>query len=279
MAKMAASLRKMRACKRAVSPIVATILLLGIIVTGVSFVYFLGMPIITRMQDTSMIRRVENSVLLLGDNILTVVNEGHGSERITQFSYGTGTIMVYPNFATINFQMLNNTKVLSGCSETVGKVEYSVDTLSDILPSDSSLYVRGWIWNVVNGTQGEPNTDLSRIKMERIGSALVILTLDFRSRLFNYTDSNGNIYVKINIIELAVNPSLGSGIGPGTFSFSSVNQNVTVTNYNYAFNYPSTFSIRTSQSSVVQSAFSCPVKAGKTVSVQFVVTKVEVGIL
>lgn len=279
MAKFASSLRRMFTCKRAVSPIIATILLLGIIITGVSFVYFLGMPIITRMQDTSMIRRVENSVLLLGDNVLTVVNEGRGSERITQFSYASGTVLVYPDFATINFQILNNTKLLKSYSETVGKVEYRVDTLSDILPSDSSLYVKGWTWNVVNGTQGEPNTDLTRIKMERIGSALVILTLDFRSRLFNYTDSDGNIHVEINIVKLAVNPSLGSGIGPGTFSFSSVNQNVTVTNYSYRFSSSGTFSIRASKSSIVQSAFSCPVKAGKTVSVQFVVAEVEVGIL
>lgn len=279
MAKIASSLRRMLACRRAVSPIIATILLLGIIVTGVSFAYFIGMPIITRMQDTSMIRRVENSMLLLGDNILTVVNEGQGSERITQFSYGKGLLMIDPNFATINFELLNNTVVLNEYEQTLGNVEYSVDTLSNVIAPDSSLYVRGWNWNVVNGTQGEPNTDLTRIKMERMGSASVILILDFRSRLFNSTDSNGNIYITISIVKLTVNPSLGSGIGPGTFSFASINQNVTVTNYDYAFGSSSTFSIRASQDGVVQGAFSCPVGAGKTMSVQFVVTEVEVGIL
>jgi len=279
MAKIASSLRRMLACKRAVSPIIATILLLGIIVTGISFVYFLGIPIITRMQDTSMIRRVENSMLLLGDNILTVVNEGHGSERITQFSYGKGTLMIDPNFATINFKLLNNTVVLNETEQTLGKVEYSVDTLSNIIASDSSLYVRGWNWNVVNGTQGEPNTDLTRIKMERIGPALVNLILDFRSRLFNYTDPSGNIYIKINIVKLTVNPSLGSGIGPGTFSFASVNQDVTVTNYDYAFGSSSTFSISASQAGVVQNAFSCTVGAGTTVNVEFLMTEVEVGIV
>jgi flagellin-like protein len=265
--------------KRAVSPIISTILLLGIIVTGVAFVYFLGIPIITRMQDTSMIRRVENSMLLLGDNVLTVVNEGHGSERITQFSYGKGTLFVYSNFATINFQLLNNTNVLNEYSETLGKVEYSVETLSNIIPSDSSLYVRGWVSNVVNGTQGVPNMDLNRIVLQRIGPAYVLLLLDFRSRLFNYTDSNGDIHITISIVKLAIDPSLSSGIGSGTFQFSSNNQGVTVTNYNYTFANSGVFKVRASQDGVAENAFTCYVDAGKNVNVEFLVTEVEVGIL
>ncbi len=269
----------MLACKHAVSPIIATILLLGIIISGVSFAYFLGIPIITRMQDTSMVRRVENSMLLLGDNVLTVVNEGFGSERITQFSYGKGTFLVYPNFATVNFRLFNNTNVLNEYNETLGKVEYSVQTLSNVIQSDSSLYVRGWASNVVNGTQGAPNMDLNRIVLQRLGSAYVLLLLDFRSRLFNYTDSNGNIHITISIVKLAVDSSLSSGIGPGTFQFSSNNQGVTVVDYNYTFASSGTFKVRVSQAGVAENAFTCFVGEGKTVNVEFLVTEVEVGIL
>lgn len=275
------SLKKVFKSWRAVSPIIATILLLGIIVVGVSFVYFLGIPIITRMQDTAMIHRVENSMLLLSDNVLTMVNEGHGSERLTQFSYGKGMFLIYPNIISVKFQMLNNTQQLSEHSQTLGKIEYSVDTLSDIIASDSRLYVRGWHWNVVNGTQGEPNSDIDRIIIERIGSAHVILLLDFRPRLYNYTDSNGNVHITINIVKLKVDSNLESGIGAGTFRVAARNQDITVTNYNYTFTNPSTFKIRASfpPTAVVEQTFACSVKGGKFVAVEFVETEVGVGIL
>jgi len=271
----------MLACKRAVSPIIATVLLLAIIVVGVSFVYFLAIPIITRMQDTAMIRRVENSMLLLGDNVLTVVNEGHGSERVTQFSYGKGTLLIYPETIQIVFQMLKDSGVQDEYDQGLGKIEYSVDTLSNIISPDSRLYIRGWHWNVVNGTQGEPNSDLDRIIIERIGSAQVNLFLDFRPRLYNHTDSNGNVYLTLSIVKLIVNPYLGSGIGAGTFGITTSNHDVIVNNYNYTFVEAGTFTIQASfpQEGTVERAFSCWVTEGKVVNVEFVVTEVEVGIL
>lgn len=278
-------LKKVFMSRRAVSPIIATVLLLAIIVTGVSFVYFLAIPIITRMQDTAMIRRVENSMLLLGDNVLTVVNEGHSSERVTQFSYGKGTLLIYSYTHTettqIIFQMLKDSSVQDEYYQRLGKVEYSVDTLSNIISPDSRLYVRGWQWNVVNGTQGEPNSDLDRIIIERIGSAQVNLFLDFRPRLYNYTDSNGNIYLTLSIVKLFVSPYLGSGIGAGTFGITTSNQDVIVSNYNYTFVEAGTFTIQASfpQEGTVERAFSCWVDEGKVVNVEFVVTEVEVGIL
>jgi len=280
MTKIASNLRRLFKSRRAVSPIIATILLLGIIVVGVSFVYFLGIPIINRMQDTAMIRRVENSMLLLGDNILTVVNEGHGSERITQFSYGKGMLLVYPNFVSVKFQILNNSQLRGEYSQTLQKIEYSVDTSSDIIAPNSRFYVRGWRWNVVNGTQGEPNSDIDRIIIERIGSAQVILLLDFRPRVYNYTDSNGNVHVTIRIVKLAVSPFLRSGIGAGTFRISTRNQNTIITNYNYTFTRPTTkFEIRASFPQADTVAFSCLMSAGKFVTVKFIATEVGVGIL
>jgi len=283
MTKNASKLRRMIACKRAVSPIIATILLLGIIVVGVSFVYFLGIPIINRMQDTAMIRRVENSMLLLGDNILTVVNEGHGSERITQFSYGKGMFLIYPNFVSVKFQMLNNSQLRDEYPQTLEKIEYSVDTSSDIIAHDSRLYVRGWHWNTVNGTQGEPNSDIDRIIIDRIGSAQVNLLLDFRPRLYYYNDTNGNVHVTISIVKLAVNPYLRSGIGAGTFRISTHNQNVTITDYSYTFSRTTIFGIRASFTQAgteqTEQAFSCLMRAGKSATVEFIMTEVGVGIL
>ena len=280
------SLKKVFMSRRAVSPIIGMVLLLAIIVVGVSFVYFLAIPIITRMQDTAMIRQVENSMLLLGDNVLTVVNEGHGSERVTQFSYGKGMLLIYPENTQIVFQMLKDSSVQDEYDQRLGKVEYSVGTSSDIISPDSKLYVRGWHWNVVNGTQGEPNSDIDRFIIQRIGSAQVKLLLDFRPRLYNHTDSKGNLYVTILIVKLVINPYLGSGVGAGTFGITTKNQDVIVKNYNCTFTDDplSTFSIRASfpQSGVAEQVFSCWVGTSvnvEFVNVKFVVTEVEVGIL
>jgi hypothetical protein len=237
------------------------------------------------MQDTAMIRRVENSILLLGDNVLAVVNEGHGSERITQFSYGKGMLLIYPDFVSVTFQMSNGSR-LEEYSQTLDKVEYSVDTSSDIISPDSRLYVRGWRWNVVNGTEGEPNSDIDRIVMERIGSAQVKILLDFRPRLYYHNDSNGNVYVTISIIKLAINPYLRSGIGAGTFRISTRNQNITVTNYSpytYSGYTGADFTIRASftqgATETTETIFSCHLTNGQSANVEFVVTEVGVGIL
>lgn len=273
------TLKKVFTSRRAVSPIIATVLLLGIIVVGVSFVYFLAIPIITRMQDTAMIRRVENSMLLLGDNILTVVNEGHSSERITQFSYGKGMLYIYPESIDVTFELLDDATPFYSYSQSIGKVEYSVDTSSDIVSPDSRIFIRGWHWNFVNGTQGEPNSDIDRIIIQRIGSSHVKLLLDFRSRFYNHTDSDGNIHLTLCVVKLMVDPLLGSGIGGGTFSVAASNQDVIVTNYNYTFVEAGTFTIQASQEGTVERAFSCWVPEKKSVNVEFVVTEVEVGIL
>jgi hypothetical protein len=261
------------------------ILILGIIVAGVSFVYFLAIPIMNKMQDTAMINQVENSMVLLGNNVLTIVNEGNGSQTLTQFSYGKGTLMIYPNFVSETFQMFNtsSSQPQGTYSQTLERIEYSVGTSSDIIPPNSTLYVTGWSWNVVNGTQGEPNSDIDRIVIQRIDSAQVNLLLDFRPSLHYYNDSKGNVYVTINIVKFAVNPFLMSGIGAGTFQISTQNQNTTITSYTYAITSSNTFRISASQAGVTGNVFSCPIIIGKSphksVTVNFVVTEVEVGVL
>ena len=284
MTKNASNLRRMRAGKRAVSTIIGMILILAIIVAGVSFVYFLAIPIMNQMQDTAMINQVENSMVLLGNNVLTTVNEGNGSQTLTQFSYGKGTLMIYPNFVNETFQMFNSSSKPQGTySQMLEKVEYNVTTSSNIIPPSSTLYVTGWSWNVVNGTQGEPNSDIDRIIIQRIDSAEVGLLLDFRPRLYYYNDSKGNVYVTINIVKFAVNPSLMSGIGAGTFQISTQNKNTTITSYTYAITSSNTFRISASQAGVTGNVFSYPINIGagphKSVTVNFVVTNVEVGVL
>ena len=85
-------MKKFLKSRRGVSPIISTILIFSILMTGVIFTYSWGLPLVINFQDKSEVNDITNQFYELDRNVKIVTHEGDGATRFAQFESKKGLL-------------------------------------------------------------------------------------------------------------------------------------------------------------------------------------------
>jgi hypothetical protein len=89
--------------KKAQSEVIAVLLILAVSVSAVYTAYTWALPRIERSQDASRIRTLQNVFQEFNRNFDQVLYEGVGSQRIIEFSFEKGNVIIDPEQETLTY--------------------------------------------------------------------------------------------------------------------------------------------------------------------------------
>jgi hypothetical protein len=267
--------------QRALSAIISFIMIIGIIMAGLSIAYSWGRPLIYGMRDSSMIQRIVGDMETLADNTWQVVHEGRNSQRTTVFKFDRGTLIVLPteSYGNISFTFTGPSLSLQRMCK-VGAVEFQLhDSYTTLVEDNGIMYYRGGS-DIVVSTNTQGGASVSRIALQKIDSFYVIVRFDMRAFLYNYTDSSDSVHIIIYLYQLNAASSGATGKGPGLVY--AIVKNIG-TEYDEIASYtPSSSGTLTItarfNNGPDETAFSLSVSKGKQVTIEMLVTKLEVSI-
>ena len=128
--------------RRGISPIIATLLILGLVTTGVVIGLLQILPFIERSKIESGITSVQSGLIELDNAIHELINGGEGFKRV-EIEKPLGLLSLIPDEDNYNFQIKNTTDTLFSYSQIIGKIEFSSPSTYDIIPVGSSKYLNG----------------------------------------------------------------------------------------------------------------------------------------
>ncbi|WP_455140039.1 hypothetical protein [Candidatus Hodarchaeum mangrovi] len=137
--------------RKAVSPILATVIIFGLIITGVMMTFIQVVPFIERAQSEEAISTVKNSLLDLDTTIKTLISESGdpGGFRTTLFQKSAGKLVFSPASAYISLKLVdqdseivyNFTNIDSG--HPVKSLDWVYNSPRTIVPRGTSKYLLG----------------------------------------------------------------------------------------------------------------------------------------
>ncbi|WP_287585382.1 hypothetical protein [Candidatus Borrarchaeum sp.] len=225
-------MKKFLKSKKGVSPVISTILIFSILMTGVILTYSWGLPLVLVFQDKSEVNDVENQFYELDRNIKIVTHEGDGATRSTQFEFKKG-LLNYTSSSNFSLIVVSGDSpdfadpdaIIRGLDDSgipdLGRMSYVVQSSMDDLAINSSTALTGAVdaYPILNVTEGardaglypafeeaDQNQDISRIVYTRPESSFYSLYLEYRPILvITAQKSDGRIDwldVELHLIEL-----------------------------------------------------------------------------
>lgn len=175
--------------KDAVSPIVAAILLMAIMMGAITILYSVGAPLVTDFQDRATINNVSNDFYTVDSDIRAAIHDGVGGTRVTQFSLDRGTL----HFD----QGTNSTLEIRGSSGTdsleigtVGRLRYQLRSSMSELSIQDSRALTGAISQFVYSDETASNSEIAIINYTRPSFNVYHLYLEYRPRIYIDDDAS-----------------------------------------------------------------------------------------
>ena len=181
--------------KDAVSPIVATILLMAIMMGALMTLYSVGAPLVTDFQDRATINNVVNDFYLADSNIRATIHDGVGG-RVTQFTLDRGSL----HFD----QGTNATLEIRGDGGppesleigTVGRLRYRLRSSMSELSLQGSRSFTGAISQFVYTNDTAMNSEIAIINFTRPTFGIYQVYLEYRPRIYIDDDaSSRTLYI------------------------------------------------------------------------------------
>ena len=179
--------------KDAVSPIVAAILLMAIMVGAISVLYSVGAPLVTDFQDRATINNVVNDFYVADSDIRAAIHDGVGGTRVTQFTLDRGTL----HFD----QGTNSTLEIRGSGVpdtleigTVGRLRYRLRSSMSELSVQGSRSFTGAISQFVYSEDTATNDEIAIINYTRPSFGIYHVYLEYRPRIY-IDDDTRTLYI------------------------------------------------------------------------------------
>jgi hypothetical protein len=177
--------KKLRLAKNkdAVSPIVAAILLMAIMVSAIVVLYSVGAPLVTDFQDRTTINNVSNDFYAVDSDIRAAIHDGVGGTRVTQFSLDRGTLH-FDQGTNVNIEIRGSNGTDSLEIGTVGRLRYQLrSSMSELSIQDSSP-LTGAISQFVYSDDTASNNEIAIINYTRPSYNLYYMYLEYRPRIY-----------------------------------------------------------------------------------------------
>jgi len=229
-------MKKFLKSKKGVSPVISTILIFSILMTGVIFTYSWGLPLVLNFQDKSEVNDVENQFYELDRNIKIVTHEGDGATRATQFEFKNG-LLNYTSSSNFSLILvsgdlpsdpsdLDPDAIIRGHDASgipdLGRMSYVVRSSMGDLAINSSTAITGAVdaYPILNVTEGardaglypafeeaDQNMDVTRIVYSRPELSLYSVDLEYRPMIIIRAHESGSgridrLDVELHLIEL-----------------------------------------------------------------------------
>lgn len=137
--------------RKAVSPILATVIIFGLIITGVMMTFVQVVPFIERAQSEEAVSTVKNSFFDLDATVKTLISESGdpGGFRTTLFQKSAGKLVYSPSTTYISLKLVdqdsevvyNFTNIESG--QPVNSLDWIYNSPRTIIPRGTSKYLTG----------------------------------------------------------------------------------------------------------------------------------------
>ena len=127
--------------QRGISPIIATLLILGLVTTGVVIGLLQILPFVERSRIESGITSTQSGLLELDNAIHELINSGEGFKKV-EIDKPLGLLSLVPDRDNYNFQISTNNGLYAH-SQIIGKIEFNSPSTYDIIPVGSVKYLNG----------------------------------------------------------------------------------------------------------------------------------------
>jgi len=181
--------------KDAVSPIIATILLMAIMVGAVTTLYSVGAPLVTDFQDRATINNVVNDFYVADSSIRATIHDGVGGTRVTQFTLDRGTLHFDQGTnATLEIRGDGDPESLE--IGTVGRLRYRLRSSMSELSLQGSRSFTGAISQFVYTNDTATNSEIAIINYTRPTFGIYQVYLEYRPRIYIDDDaSSRTLYI------------------------------------------------------------------------------------
>jgi len=174
----------------AVSEVVGYILIFGIVMGAISFIYLVGFPALQNSQDVTQFRGVEQGFLVLQSDIAKVAYD-QASVRTTKIGLGSGSLVVNPNKCNLSITINGDLKF----NDTIGLIEFTSTR------NDKIAWIDGGVFK----------------KYSSGGGSIMV----FRPRIFKVTNSINNNTIFLTLIRINNSLSASSIGGSGIASITT----------------------------------------------------------
>ncbi len=188
--------RRWRKKKRAVSPVLATVIIFGLIITGVMVTFIQVVPFIEQAQSEQTISSVKNSFIDLDDTIETLIHESGspGGFRTLLFTKPAGTLEFNPiaYYFSLYLNDQDGDLVHSIIDfQKVGILDWVYSSPREILPRGTMKYLTGpdpyktreqvFITGMFASSD---NHDLTNLTLSHQSDRKHHITLDYRTSVY-----------------------------------------------------------------------------------------------
>ncbi|MHA2154656.1 MAG: hypothetical protein ACXABU_04900 [Candidatus Hodarchaeales archaeon] len=140
--------RRWRLRRRAVSPVLATVIIFGLIITGVMVTFIQVVPFIEQAQSEQTISSVKNSFIDLDETIESLISESGnpGGFRTLLFTKPAGTLEFKPNEYYISLYLEDQNEDLVHTIiefQEIGIIDWVYSSPRPVLPRGTSKYLTG----------------------------------------------------------------------------------------------------------------------------------------
>jgi hypothetical protein len=134
--------------RQAISPVLATVIIFGLIITGVMLTFIQVVPYIEKAQSEETISSVQNSFLDLDWTIRSLISEsgGPGGFRTVLITTPSGRITFEEDYHHISLKMVDQdeTEIYSIMeSQGIGVLDWNYNSPQSILPRGTTMYLTG----------------------------------------------------------------------------------------------------------------------------------------
>ncbi len=217
--------------RKAIAPLLAGALYVGIVSVAILLVVQIGSPAITKMQDIAALDQAKDSLANLEKVLESVAAEGKGSTRIVPVQIKKGKIYVESANDKIYYSLDTKAEIISPRTKReIGNLYFSSNANVDVRDNGTDIVLENEHWIATfnktgNSTSFVPLNSSFAIKHIYLKDA----GRDLNARLFVRIDADpsseaGNGYVYA--------PRTGSGLAKGTVV---VHVNSTAADYNLYF--------------------------------------------
>jgi hypothetical protein len=209
-------------CKRkrqGISPVLATIMIFGLIISGVMITFIQVIPYIEQAQSEEAVSTVRNSFLELDTAIKSLLSESNnpGGFRTVLFTKPAGRIDFDPNFYRYSLRLYDSSTdsdfeyyILR--NQDIGVLDWNYNSPREILPRGSTKYVTGpdpyktrssvILTGIFASTTYQ---DLTNLELSHLDDRLHHITLNYRISIYLSISTNPEpeIYFQIFLIQLS----------------------------------------------------------------------------
>ncbi len=203
---------KLIKARSGVSPVIATILIFTILMTGIVLAFTWAYPILQNSQDEARIESIATQFLDLDDSIEALSHEGSGSQKSFTLEFEEGEMAVYNNFVTLtHITAINRSDgsplyTLDLTDFVIGNLSFELFSGAQILDVGDSKYYKGTDIPYGYNLNTTTNRENSVIKLFRPSTDKYILSLYYRVWTVDTYDSSEKT-LTVNIFGISIQSS------------------------------------------------------------------------